>query len=556
MSVRDLYWRRIEFDDSKRYSWVFHNYSIIINSEVLIHVAKADAPVPNNDSPYFTIPFSSYRDDIRTEPGDKIYYTVRNGGELAYHYGEINETHNYQIETSHDEYVISGEKTIVVPEGAMVSLQANPERNKEETYIKYRLGNRDKSGEFRLYGAQQVAYTFTTETEITFFAENDFVLDVLITASQNVSQLSKEMQDKIDKLVADLTAAMENMATKDMLQKVLMKTKRDEYIPLPATVISNGQIKTNYFYNRFEDTETEVSENDIITALLYIDIVSSDQDVLKDTSGVIGITFSYSPTGCKVLHFSSTDPELTKLTSMGSFVINSTTPTSDMSMKWQRMRVILNIKDEYSSIITGSVTSFVKSDDVPLRASSESVSFNDLQDSVHNLSFEHLFQNVAFMKSSDVNILVNELAIGKKVLDSIYDIKTVTKSLSNSSLTLYTITLVNGGSIIFELNNDSMYDFKITMNSNDYPTYGVNKLKPFIIEFYDDSIIGNSFMMNLNFVIDSDETITTSGETVTYKTKIQSLVKRGYDYIETPLAEIISNIDSSSYKVRLISNDR
>ena len=203
MSVKDLYWRELEFDNSKRYSWVFHNYAVIINAEVLIHIAKADAPAPNNDSPYFTIPFSSYRDDIRTEPGDKIYYTTRNGGELAYHYGEINETHNYDIPTEHTSHTISGEKTITVPEGAMVSLQANPERNGKDTFIKYRLGDRDRSGEFRLYGAQQVAYTFTTETEITFFSENDFFLDVLITASQNVSQLSKDMQDKIDKLVSD-----------------------------------------------------------------------------------------------------------------------------------------------------------------------------------------------------------------------------------------------------------------------------------------------------------------------------------------------------------------
>ena len=57
MSVKDLYWRELEFDNSKRYSWVFHNYAVIINAEVLIHIAKADAPAPNNDSPYFTIPF-------------------------------------------------------------------------------------------------------------------------------------------------------------------------------------------------------------------------------------------------------------------------------------------------------------------------------------------------------------------------------------------------------------------------------------------------------------------------------------------------------------------
>ena len=67
MSVKDLYWRELEFDNSKRYSWVFHNYAVIINAEVLIHIAKADAPAPNNDSPYFTIPFSSLEYYIRED---------------------------------------------------------------------------------------------------------------------------------------------------------------------------------------------------------------------------------------------------------------------------------------------------------------------------------------------------------------------------------------------------------------------------------------------------------------------------------------------------------
>lgn len=555
MSVKDLYWRELEFDNSKRYSWVFHNYAVIINAEVLIHIAKADAPAPNNDSPYFTIPFSSYRDDIRTEPGDKIYYTTRNGGELAYHYGEINQTHNYDIPTEHTSYTISGEKTITIPEGAMVSLQANPERNGKDTFIKYRLGDRDRSGEFRLYGAQQVAYTFTTETEITFFSENDFFLDVLITASQNVSQLSKDMQDKIDKLVADLKAAMENMATKDMLQKVFMRTKRDNFILLPNKVISNGVISSNFFYNKFSDTESEVTDGDVITAEFYIDLVSSDQDIIKDTRGVIELAFSYSSTECKVLSFLSTHPELTKITSLGSFIINSTTATSDMEQKWQRMEIKLNIKEEYVSILNGSTSCFIKSNNVPLRSENESIVFDDALNNTFTLNYENLFQNVAFMEEEDVELLIERLSIGKRELSSSFTLSRITKGLSSSSLPKYTIESSNGGVLNFELGNDANYHLSLTLGTTEYPILNQTKLKPFVIEIYEDSITGESFLVNLIFVSVS-ESIAQEGNNITYSSVLKPLVKRDFDYIEKMLDYLSVIKDLSKYILRVISNDR
>ena len=555
MSVKDLYWRELEFDNSKRYSWVFHNYAVIINAEVLIHIAKADAPAPNNDSPYFTIPFSSYRDDIRTEPGDKIYYTTRNGGELAYHYGEINETHNYDIPTEHTSHTISGEKTIIVPEGAMVSLQANPERNGKDTFIKYRLGDRDRSGEFRLYGAQQVAYTFTTETEITFFSENDFFLDVLITASQNVSQLSKDMQDKIDKLVADLKAAMENMATKDMLQKVFMKTKRDNFILLPNKAISNGVISSNFFYNKYSDTESEVTDGDIITAEFYIDLVSSDQDIIKDTRGVIELVFNYSSTECKVISFLSTHPELTKITSLGSFVINSTTATSDMEQKWQRMEIKLNIKEEYTSILNGTTSCFVKSNNVPLRSENESIVFDDVLNNTFTLNYENLFQNVAFMKEEDVELLIERLSIGKRDLSSSFSLSRITKGLTSASLPKYTIETSNGGVLNFELSNDANYHLSLRLNTTEYPILSQTKLKPFVIEIYEDSITGESFLVNLIFVSVS-ESIAQEGNNITYSSVLKPLVKRDFDYIEKMLEYLSVIKDLSKYVLRVISNDR
>lgn len=555
MSVKDLYWRELEFDNSKRYSWVFHNYAVIINAEVLIHIAKADAPAPNNDSPYFTIPFSSYRDDIRTEPGDKIYYTTRNGGELAYHYGEINETHNYDIPTEHDSYTISGEKTITIPEGAMVSLQANPERNGKDTFIKYRLGDRDRSGEFRLYGAQQVAYTFTTETEITFFSDNDFFLDVLVTASQNVSQLSQEMQEKIDKLVADLKAAIENMATKDMLQKVYMKTKRDDFILLPNKSISNGVISSNFFYNKFSDTELEVSDGDILTAEFYIDLVSSEQSIIKDTRGVIELVFSYSPTECKVISFISTHPELTKITSLGSFIINSTVSTSDMEQKWQRMEIKLNIKEEYISILNGTTSCFIKSNNVPLRSDSESIIFDDSLNVTLNLNYENLFQNVAFMKEEDVQILIEKLSIGKRELTSQYNLLRIIKGLSSSSLPKYTIETSNNGTLDFELNNDGNYHLSLTLNNTEYPILNQTKLKPFIIEIYNDDIIGESFFVNL-ILVSVSELVTEEGSNISYSSVLKSLVKRNFDYIEKMLEFLSTEDDLSKYVLRVISNDR
>lgn len=556
MSVKDLYWRQLQFDNTKRYSWVFHNYSIILNSEVLIHVAKADAAAPNNDSPYFTIPFSSYRDDIRTEPGDKIYYTTRNGGELAYHYGEINQTHNYDIPTTHTEYTISGEKTIDVPEGSMVSIQANPERNGGDTFIKYRLGDRDTSGEFRLYGAQQVSYTFTKDTTITFISENDFVLDVLITASQNVSQLSKDMQDKIDKLVADLKAAIENMATKDMLQKVYMKTKRDDFIVLHSKDISNGVISTGYFYNKYSDTESEIVDGDVLTVNIYLDIVSSEQEKIQDCKGVIQLVINYNSTGCKVLSFTSTEPELTKLTKVGALVLNSTVATADMETKWQRVEIKLNIADEYKDIINGSSTAIVKSNTVPLRTSSESIVFDDSRNSIFDLSYENLFQNVAFMRDEDVLSIINGLAVGNLEYSTTYSIHSITKGLSDlTSLTKYTISISNDGILVFELNNDGNYHMSLTLENTEYPNLGQKNLKPLIFELFEDSIIGEDYILNL-FLISSNEEISSSSNKVTYTSILRPLSKRNFSYIETVLDSLVNIKDTSNYVLRVVSNDR
>lgn len=553
MIVKDLYWRELKFDNTKRYSWVFHNYAIIINSEVLIHVAKADAPAPDNDSPYFTIPFSSYRDDIRTEPGDKIYYTTRNGGEMSYHYGEINETQNYDIETKHESYTISGEKSITVPEGAMVSIQSNPERNSKEAYLKYRLGNRDYSGEFRLYGAQQVAFTFTTETVITFFAENDFIVDVLITASQNVSQLSAEMQEKIDKLVADLNGAMENMATKDMLQKVFMKTKRDDFIILPNKIIQNGIISSNFFYNKFADTEDEVKDNDIITASFYIDIVSDNQDIIKDTRGVIEIVFHYTSRECRVISFATTHPELSKIVSIGSFTINSSSANKDIDSKWQRMEVKLNIRDEYSPILNGSSTTLVKSNQVPLRSENELIVFDDSHNNVLGLNFENLYQNISFMRDEDVLTLIEKLSSGSREMESYISLEKVTKGLSQYSLPLYRIELYNEGEMTFELGNDSNYHVNLVLNKTDYPILSNNLLKPKILEFYENSIIGASYYVNLFFVTIS-ENIEDRGSTVSYSSIIKPLVKRNYDYIENVLNSLSSATNIREYVMKVISN--
>lgn len=558
MPEETLYWRELKYDNTeKRYSWVFHNYSIIINSEVLIHIAKADGGEPSSDSPYFTIPYSSYRADIRTEPGDKIYYATRNGGEFSYYFSEINQTHNYEIESKHQELIISGERTITVPEGSMVSLQANPERNGKDSFIKYRIGNRGEDGEFRLYGAQQVAYTFTKETEITFFSSEDFVLSVLITASQNVSQLSKEVQDMLDKLVADLKGAIGNMATKDMLERVHMKTKRDDFIILPSKPIGDGVISTNYFYNKFSDTETEIVDNDIITAEIYTNIVSLDQSKLRDVTGVIMMQILYTSKGCKVLSFTSTNPELTKLTDKGTISINSTTPTKDIDSKNQRLEIKLNIKDELVPVVTGSTTTFIKSNMVPLRSVLDGIVFDEKVTVIHNLDYVHLYQNLVFMKTEDVEKIIHKLALSKRAIDKEYNISSVSKDMNEHSLDEYIIKGSNDVMFKFSRNNDGNMHFVYETKIGEYPVLSGEKLLPMILEVYEDTITGETFSVNLALI-----SVDPHVEELESRTRCSSIfrpiVKRDFEYIEKMLEHLHSVKDQPNlrdYIIRVVTHE-
>lgn len=550
----NLYWREITFDSEKRYSWLFHNYSIIINSEVLIHISKKGEPNPNDNSPYFTIPYSSYRDDIRTEPGDRIFYTTRNGGEFSYNHYEINETHNYDIPTTHTEYVINGTREIEVPEGSMVSIQANPERNGKDSFIKYRVGpGSDQSGEFRLYGAQQVAYTFTKPNTITFYSDKDFHLSVLITASQNVSQLSKEMQDKIDKLVADLHLAMENMATKDMLQRVNEKTKRDNFISLPATSVSNGTLSSNYFYNKFKDTEVDIVNGDVITCEFCLNLFSSDLSKFKSTTGVLRLEIIYNATESKILSFTSTDPEITKIIDTASISMINSNSNSDINSRWQKMEVKLHFKSDLVSKISGTSVAIVKSNMVPLKASvEEGVVFDSRLIQTSSLKIENLYQNLVFMESSDVDEIAKSLTIGKKDITSLELSLTEVETTTNSDYLPKTVFYFeNDASLSLELKLDNNYHLTFRCSNGNYPTRSPKQLKLATIDLYNDTIEGNDFLINLEFV-SVNPTIQTDNSMVTYTTILKPLYKRSFDYIENIINYFKVKTNQIETKIRVV----
>ena len=556
---QNLYWRELKFDSSLRYSWLFHNYSIIINSEVLIHIAKAGAPAPQDDSPYFTIPYSSYRDDIRTEPGDRIYYTTRNGGEFSYNYHEINETHNYEIPTTHSEYVINGTREIEIPEGSMVSIQPNPERNGKDSFIKYRVGTgSDQSGEFRLYGAQQVAYTFTKPNKITFYSDSDFHLSVLITASQNVSQLSKEMQDKIDKLVADLHLALKNMATKDMLQRVNEKTKRDNFIPLPATSVRDGIISSNFFYNRFKDTETEIVNGDIITCEFCLNLFSSDQAVFKNTIGVLRLEVVYNASESRVLSFTSTDPEITKIIDTASISLINSTATYDMDTRWQRMELKLHFKSDKVKYISGTSRSIVKSNMVPLRSAVEgSIVFDDRLVQVNSLRLDNLYQNLVFMESHDVEKIAEALALSERKPESlILDVLNLESDSNEDYLPRFTFGLENDAHLILSYKTDNLFHLEFKCREEIYPLLAKSKSKSNLsaMEVYNDTIEGDGFFVNLELIA-IDPKVSTADGFSTYTTALKPLLKRGYDYIDQMTDYFMKPANRVKAKLRVVGID-
>lgn len=543
--MSELYWRQLVFDNSKHMSFTIHNYSPVINSEVLIHVQKANAKAPDSSSPYMTIPALSYRTDLRTEPGDKIYYTTRNGGEISFFCGEINKTHNYNIETAHQALVISGEHRITAPEGSMVSFQADPKLNTPDAQLIYHIGTEDSDeGKFRLIGAQQVSYTFTKDTDITFYG-NDFHLNVLITASQNVSQLSKEMQDKIDKLVADLNAAMENMATKDMLERVSAKTLRDKYLKLNNTNITNN-ITTDFFYSKFADTEVEISNDDIIEAVFQVQVISSDNEVIKDCNGTIGMTIKYGSNRCEVIDFFSTNPELTKLVEGGSVIMTSTTPTEDINTKWQRIKVTLNVKFELQGIVSGTCIPYVKCDTVPLR-SETSVVFDPQLDITNNITYEHLYQNVVFMENKHIREILLDVSSGNIKNNIELGIQDIVEDINEFSNKRYTITFKNSeyNKLVFSFNNDSNYDVSLKLASTSYPVFEGRPLKPKTFEIYENDIIGVGYIMNIALLEVNPSIVNSDPNFTEYKSTFKPILKRGFDMIDKGITLLKNSKDNN-----------
>ena len=226
-----------------------------------------------------------------------------------------------------------------------------------------------------------------------------------------------------------------------------------------------------------------------------------------------------------------------------------------MEQKWQRMEIKLNIKEEYVSILNGSTSCFIKSNNVPLRSENESIVFDDALNNTFTLNYENLFQNVAFMKEEDVKLLIERLSIGKRELSSSFTLSRITKGLSSASLPKYTIQTSNGGTLDFELGNDANYHLSLTLGTTEYPILNQTKLKPFVIEIYEDSITGESFLVNLVFVSVS-ESISQEGNNITYTSVLKPLVKRDFDYIEKMLEYLSVIRDLSKYVLRVISNDR
>lgn len=544
--MSELYWRQLIFDNSKHMSFTIHNYSPVINSEVLIHVQKADASAPDSSSPYMTIPALSYRTDLRTEPGDKIYYTTRNGGEISFFCGEINETHNYDIQTLHQAIVISGEHRITVPEGSMISFQADPKLNTPDAQLIYHIGSEDSDeGKFRLIGAQQVSYTFTKDTDIIFYG-NDFHLNVLITASQNVSQLSKEMQDKIDKLVADLHSAMENMATKDMLERVSAKTLRDKYVKLPNTNITNT-ITTDFFYSKFADTEIEIKNDDIIDVVFQVQALSSDSDVFKDARGTICMTIKYNSDRCEVLDFFSSNPELTKLVEGGTVILTSTSPTEDINTKWQRIKITLNINFELKGVISGNCIPYVKCDTVPLRSETTAV-FDSRLDISNNITYENLYQNVVFMEDKHIREILKNVASKSSITNVELFVEDIIKDVNEYSNNRFTISFKNSeyNKLVFSLNNDNAYDVSLKLAKVTYPTLKIKPLKPKTFEVYEDTITGIGYVMNV-ILLESNPVITsTDPNFVEYKAEFKPVYNRLFDVIEKGLELIKGNKENNT----------
>ncbi|MGL5315688.1 MAG: hypothetical protein ACRC92_20705 [Peptostreptococcaceae bacterium] len=530
-----LYWRELAFDNSVYKLFRIHNKSTIINSVVYVHITKTGVPPDNvNDSAtVFTIPTLG-QIEIKTEPGDRILYTEADGGSFSYHCNTLEEVKNYEIETIHNTEYVNGVFDLNVPKGATVMIQSDSKRNLPGSYLRYTISN-NSSGEFTLEGAQFVSHTFTSDVLIRMKSEDGFYVSYMITASQNVSELSAEMQDKIDRLVANINGILDNMATKDMLLRVEAKTTRDKWLMLPTRAsITNTVITSPKFYCKFAVTERDIEENSIIEASINIDALSSNLNVYPDLRGQVNVKFKFKEAGCVLEEFMCTNPILTDIISGVFFSLTNSESNININSRQQEMEIRLVIDDKYSGLYSGNAFFSVKNDDVPLMDTNiDSIVFNPSLAISSTMDAKPMYQNILFTQDVVVQNIVENLVTLKIDKEYTNKVSSFTDDFNDVMLPARTITCGTDSMIIDDRNDSKFLIFDFLKTS--YPKNGNNKyMRPLNIEVIENRIGGFATVINLPLITESYEVVETS-DRVKVKVRIQPLYSKGYTYLDNTI---------------------
>lgn len=211
-------WKKVLIQNSEKpFIVLCQNASILPDAKVYVSITTHSSADENNkflltgpNQMRFSLPV-----------GANLFYAEEDGGIFVHAEAPVEKNENYNIPTQHVDKEAHSEQ-IEVPEGAYFTIQ-----NKSKEPFSFGVGTQ---GVFLLTEYQMLSFTFTKKTTIRF-AGNGQTISYMISQAATVTQISKELQDKLDELVAESKLLLKTAVSKAELEALERKIYGGKWSP-------------------------------------------------------------------------------------------------------------------------------------------------------------------------------------------------------------------------------------------------------------------------------------------------------------------------------------
>ncbi|MGL5718522.1 MAG: hypothetical protein ACRCX2_36295 [Paraclostridium sp.] len=516
-----LIWKSVDIDYSVAKQFKLQNRSLIPDSKVYYIVSKEK---PSTDEGALILVSRQVTTQL-VRPEEKLWFASETGGVFVYSYADLPKLVNYDIPTKH-ELLIVGDKpiSVSVPAGATITFQ-----NLSDTNAGVRLGA-SSEGQFMLSRYQLFSESVTSDDIVTFVPSKDgktSQISYSITQSAVITQLSDEMQHRLDLMQANIDLVVENSVSQSDLDAIEAATYHNKWSEsaFQQKVNVTDLVSPPFEGNVSVYRSNPIRETDVFEVMVDINATFNKDGVAVTERGVLTVKGSYRKMGShSALNAYCNNPEISKI--IDSILLESSNDLNDI-------RVVTKLN---TAAISVSYTTAVKFEYSYFEVK-DNGSYN--ADNITTYTFSIVNKDIVASDEKFTDSLVHftNKNFNVNAYEHIFQVLSVTTgNVVDGDLngTDYILTLSNSSDVTFrKINNSFSMIHTVSSDVNFHDINSIRTLDMFTTNFL------NSKFLNLRYISKS-KTFTTVNNMKVIKIELDTIGK-SFKYLDDIMNHILAN---------------